>query len=223
MENPSIYPFGLRIDEPVTTLTDIVVALVCWYAWWRLRPYRQPLEMRYFRAFFLLMGVATILGGVAGHGFLYALSFYWKLPGWLLSMVSITLLERAVIFYSRSLLHRSTRHFFYWFNILELVVFAGLAFSQLEFRFVEIHSAYGLMVVVLGFCLYNLYRGRDNRSIRLFIAGVVLSIIAAVIFTGRISISQWFNYIDISHVLMAGTAWLLYRGARLIGHSAQKT
>lgn len=43
------------------------------------------------------MGIATMVGGVIGHGLLYAYSFAWKLPGWLTSMFSIALIERASI------------------------------------------------------------------------------------------------------------------------------
>ncbi|MDZ7847182.1 MAG: hypothetical protein U5L96_10645 [Owenweeksia sp.] len=62
----------------------------------------------------------------------------------------------------------------------------------------------------------NIYKGNTSRAIQLFLSGVALAVLAAVIFTARISISKWFNYIDISHVLMAGTAVFFYHGARLI-------
>lgn len=215
LENPSIYLLGVRIDEPVTMLTDVLVALVCWHAWWQLQRSKSSVaELPFFRLFFLLMGIATFIGGVIGHGFLYALSFEWKLPGWLISMLSITVLERGVIFHTRPLLKEGTVRFFYWFNIIELLIFASLAFTLLEFKFVELHSAYGLMVVVFSFCLYNYWRGSHTRFIQNMITGVVLSMIAAVIFIGRFGISQWFTHADISHLLMAATAVFFYRGAR---------
>lgn len=221
MENPSIFLFGIRIDEPVTSITDILVTVVCWYAWGRLRKIESPLpELFYFRWFFLLMGLATLLGGVLGHAFQYAISFEWKLPGWLISMISITVLERAVIFHSRSILKASTVRFFFWFNIVELLVFAFLAFSQLDFRFVEYHSAYGLLVVVFGFCLHNWIRGYRPDFVRQMMVGVVLSVLAALIFINKIAVSEWLTHADISHVLMAGTAVYFYRGARLLFEKA---
>ncbi len=213
MENPTIYPFGIRIDEPVTTLTDILVGIVCFYAFFRLAKLPSHPFLTYFKWFFGLMGIATVIGGVIGHGFLYAFNFYWKLPGWLLSMLSITFIERVMIEYTSHVLKDSTIRFFKWFNVLELLIFASLAFSTLEFRYVEYHSAYGLLVVVQGFCIYNFYRGNRARSLRLFSYAVFLCIIAAVIFNTHLSISKWFNYADISHVLMALASLLFYRGA----------
>lgn len=217
MLNPSIFPFGIRIDEPVSTLTDVLVSLVCLYAWNDLR--KQPGNNRVvamFTWFFGLMAIATFIGGVIGHAFLYALSFPWKLPGWLISMMSINLLERAVIRYSDPQMKPVFSKFFSRFNILELLVFAGLAFGTLNFEFVEVHSAYGIMVVVFGFALYNYFRGDHGPVVMNLMAGVLFALLAAVIFTMRLSISQWFNYIDISHVLMAMTAWFFYKAAAAV-------
>src|SRR5690606_15052511 len=118
--------------------------------------------------YFLLMGIATLIGGIIGHGFLYALSFYWKLPGWLLSMLAINFLERVMIRFSKPVLTSGGAKFFSWFNVAELVVFAALAFGTLDFLYVEIHSTYGLLVVVFGFCIFNLRRGHGREVILKF-------------------------------------------------------
>ncbi len=213
----SISIFNIRIDEPVTTLTDILVSVICFYAWHKLRKKAKGNQVTgLFTGFFFLMGIATLIGGVIGHAFLYALSFSWKLPGWLLSMVSINLLERAVIKYSDPLMNPAFSKFFSRFNVLELLVFAGLAFGTLNFEFVEVHSAYGIMVVVFGFALFNFFKGNREAEVMLLVGGVICALIAAVIFTMRLSIHQWFNYIDISHVFMAFTAVFFYKAAAKI-------
>ena len=214
MLNPSIYVFDIRIDEPVTTLTDLMVAAICFYAWFSLRKSGSENKIvSMFSWFFMLMGIATMIGGLIGHAFLYALSFSWKLPGWLVSMMSINLLERAVIRYSQPLMKPAFGKFFSRFNILELMIFAGLAFGTLNFEYVEIHSAYGIMVVVFGFALFNFFKGNRGPVVMNLVGGVISALLAAVIFTMRISISEWFNYVDISHVLMAVTAIFFYKAA----------
>lgn len=214
MLNPSIYVFNIRIDEPVTTLTDLMVSAICFYAWYKLRNRDSENKVvAMFSWFFILMGVATMIGGLIGHAFLYALSNEWKLPGWLVSMLSINLLERAVIRYSAPLMKPAFSKFFSRLNILELLVFAGLAFGTLNFKFVEVHSAYGIMVVVFGFSLFNFFKGSRGPVVMNLVVGVIFALLAAVTFTMRLSISEWFNYIDISHVLMAVTAIFFYRAA----------
>lgn len=214
MEQPSIYIYNLRIDEPVTSATDVLVALVSWYAWYRLRSYPSDRVMKLIQWFFLLMGTATFLGGTLGHAWVYYFGLWGKVPGWITSMVGIMLLERAFIFYSDDLLHRSTVRFFYWFNIVEILTFMGLAVGLQNFRFVEYHTAYGLLVVVFGFTLYNWKRGRRNPFLRHALWGVIIAIFTSAVFTLELAISPWFNHSDISHVLMALTAYIFYRGAR---------
>ncbi|MEA2106203.1 MAG: hypothetical protein U9P82_05720 [Bacteroidota bacterium] len=69
-EQPSIFIQNIRIDEPVTTLTDLFVSFVCFYAFYKLNkiPIRNKVHL-YLRYYFLSMGIATAIGGIVGHGF----------------------------------------------------------------------------------------------------------------------------------------------------------
>ena len=63
---PSVNILNVRLDEPVTTLTDIIIAAICFYAFFRLIRIsgKQHLYLTYF---FLILGTGTFLGGVIGH------------------------------------------------------------------------------------------------------------------------------------------------------------
>ncbi len=205
---------GLRILEPVTTMTDLLVSGVCFYALINLfRLERQELYIRYFSFFFLSMGMATAIGGIIGHGFLYAFSFEWKLPGWLTSMLSISLLERASIEYAKPMLKPRLRVFLDRANIIELLVFVTLTFGTLNFLFVEIHSAFGLLVINTPLHLFIYIKTRNEAS-KYMLAGISFAMISAVIFMNEISIDKWFNYFDISHLLMALGSWFFYLTAK---------
>ncbi|MFZ1806565.1 MAG: hypothetical protein WAU36_05060, partial [Cyclobacteriaceae bacterium] len=105
MQQPPITVFNIRIDEPVNMFTDLIVSAVCLIAYYKLTRKQLPGKTQlYFRWYFLLMGLATFFGGVIGHGFLYAFSFAWKLPGWIISMFSIALIERSSIEHARPLI-----------------------------------------------------------------------------------------------------------------------
>ena len=78
ISQPDYVLFGLRILEPVTTITDILVAAVCLYSFWQLN--RGPLSGKtilFMKWYFFSMGLATFLGGIIGHGFLYAFNEHW--------------------------------------------------------------------------------------------------------------------------------------------------
>lgn len=213
LAQPSVDLFGIRIDEPVTTVTDLLVSAVCFYAYARLSKIPSKNKVHWnLKYYFLSMALATLIGGIIGHGFLYLFSFAWKLPGWLTSMFSIALLERASILYARPNIKPKVATFFAWMNIIELTTFVIVTFSTLNFFFVEVHSAYGLLVIVTSFN-FVVYRKRKSEASKLFLVAVGVSAISALIFMNEIGISKWFNHFDISHILMALCAYIFYRGS----------
>jgi hypothetical protein len=216
MNQPSIHLVGLQIDEPVTTLTVLIVSFICFYSFVRLRfiPVQNKVHF-YLQYYFLSMGIATALGGIIGHAFLYALTFEWKLAGWITSMFSIMLVERAAIEYALPLIHNRMGAIFKWVNLFELCTFITLTCIRLDFFFVEVHSSYGLLIVVASLNLYVFMKLKTAGS-KLFLIAVGFSAIAALIYMNKWSISVWFNYNDISHVLMSISALFFYFGARRI-------
>ena len=87
---PTIELFGLPIMEPMVTFTDLWITIVCLFAFLSLRKKAFPgVIHRYMRYYFLIMALATFLGGVLGHAFQYAVGIEWKLPGWLISMIAV--------------------------------------------------------------------------------------------------------------------------------------
>jgi hypothetical protein len=193
--------------------TDLIVSAVCLTAYYKLRKKELAGKTQgFFRSYFLLMGLATFFGGVIGHGFLYAFSFAWKLPGWILSMFSIALIERSSIENARPLVDARIGKFFLILNIIELLTVMSITIYTLNFKWVELHSGYGLLAVVLTFhgFVYLKTRNKGSGSI---IIGVGFASMAALIFMNEISPHIWFNHIDLSHVLIAVAAQFFFRGA----------
>lgn len=211
---PSIHPFGIRIDEPITTLTDLMVSGICFYAFYQTQKREKNSALKYFQWYFLTMGIATAFGGIIGHAFLYALGFVWKLPGWLISMISITVLERAMIEYSKPLLKGRWHHFFGYFNLIELATFAFLSYYYLDFKFVEIHSGYGLIVFVLAFSIYNFIQREegDRAAAKNFIFAVGFAAMGGLVFMTKSGVSPWLNHNDISHIFLCVAAGYFYEG-----------
>jgi hypothetical protein len=217
VQQPSISLLGIRIDEPVNMFTDLIISAVCLIAYYKLTKKKRPGKThRYFRLYFLLMGLATFFGGVIGHGFLYAFSFAWKLPGWILSMLSIALIERSSIENANSLIDPKIGKSFLTLNIIELLTVMTITIYTLNFKWVELHSGYGLLAVVLTFHGFAYSKTRDKGSANIII-GVGFASMAALIFMNEISPYIWFNHIDLSHVLLAVAAQFFFRGALRLG------
>ncbi len=214
MIQPSVEILGIRIDEPVTTLTDLAVAAVCFYASYKLFGWKEKDKVFfYLKYYFLTMGLATTMGGIFGHGFLYLFSFSWKLPGWLMSMFSVMLIERASIEHISPLITKRLARNFKIINFTELCTFVIITYSTLNFFFVEVHTAYGLLFVVASLQVFNFYKTKDTSS-RYFLIAVAISAIAAFFFMNKISINIWFNHADLSHTIMTIGAYFFYKAAK---------
>jgi hypothetical protein len=215
----TIHLCGIRIDEPIVTLTDLLVSVLCFIYAYKIHKSRKPEKtFLYFKIYFFTMGVATFLGGIIGHAFLYVFSFYWKLPGWIMSMISIMFVERGAIEHTRIWLKPEIVRVFGVINILEFMIFLTLTITSLDFFFVEFHSGYGLMFVVLSLEGF-LFLKTKNSTGKYMLAGVGFAALAAIFFIFKISFHHWFNYLCISHVFMAIAATFFYFGTSKIDMS----
>ena len=99
-----------------------------------------------------------------------------------------------------------------WAKIIELLIFMTLTFSSLNFKFVEIHSAFGLLVINTPLHLYVYWRSQSEGS-KFMLIGLGFATTSALFFMNEWSFHKWFNYLDMSHTLMAFGAYFFYQSA----------
>lgn len=218
---PDIFILGLRIQEPVTMATDILVAIVSLYAYSRLRKLpNKGNALRFLKLYFVVIAVAMLFGGIIGHGFIYLLSPAWKIPGWFVSMFSVMLIERSSIEHAQQILPPKLASIFLKANIIELILMMGISAYTLNFLFVQIHLAYGILAVIFPFHLYA-YRKTRNKGSRYMLYGVLVLAVAAFIFNYPIVLNKWFNHHDFAHVLMIITTILFMYGGLFFGQTVE--
>lgn len=211
---PSIEVFGITIMEPMVTFTDLWITAVCLFALYKLvRLDKKGKVHLYMRWYFGIMGVATFLGGILGHAFQYSVGLEWKLPGWLISMLAVMAIERASIMHAQPVINDKFGRFLEVANVVELLTFAVITFSTLNFFFIQVHSAYGLGLVVLPLHFLVYWRTRNEGS-RIFFLTVLFATLAAFFYTSEIGLHTWFNHLDLAHTVMAISMYFFYRGAR---------
>jgi len=127
-------------------------------------------------------------------------------------MVSIALIERAAIGHACRFVRPITGKVFMALNILELLTFMVLTTISLNFKFVQIHCFYGLLVVVLSFHLYTYIKSKDIGS-KLMVQSIIVLAGAAFVFNYPIVIHKWFNHRDLAHILMAIGSFIFLKGA----------
>jgi hypothetical protein len=157
------------------------------------------------------MGLATTFGGLVGHAFYYEFSKSWKLLGWVISMVAIMLIERGAIEHTNIILKKKYLKFLRVMNIVEFSIFLLLTFYTLDFFYVQLHSGYGLMFVVLTI-EFILFLKTKNEASKYIMAGIGFAALSALTFATQFSLHAWMNYLSISHIWMAVATIFIYLG-----------
>ena len=216
MEQPSIDFLHLRIDEPITTATDLVLAAICFYAFIRIRELEYAGRVKwYFKYYFLTLGLGTLFGGLLGHAFKYRLSDEWKLFSWVLVLSSVALMAHALVEMAKPLVRPRICRVISRFNLIVFAVALFFTIWSLAFSPVTYYSIYGMLVVVGSFSFY-IYRKTGRRGMRLLLSAVLVGLVSVLIFRFQWGLSPWFNHRDVSHVILGISIYSFYRAAVLI-------
>lgn len=213
---PAIQIGNLRVEEPITTATDMLLAGICIYAFMKIRRKGTRDRLKwYLKYFFLVLGLSALLGGFLGHAFLYRLAPGWKLVSWLLVIFSVGLMVHATIEMARPLIRNGIPRILGRMNLLILAVAVFFTIWGLAFPPVTYYTLFG-MVAVVGSLSYYIYTRTKERGPAWFLLGVAIGAVSALIYGNEWGLSPWFNHADISHVILSASALVLYKGATLV-------
>ncbi len=212
-QNPTIYLGNIRIDEPITVLTDLIVVCVCVFAFFKTSTSTSSKSVNLYRWFLLVTGLSTLVSAIIGHAFLYAFSFNAKIFGWVTGIASVIFAQFAAISHTKSLFKPNTVNLLIILNSIEVILAFILLFYFNSFVVVEIHSAIGLIVTVsiLEFVNYQHSKSELSKHMLLGIGVAVLAIVCHVL---KLAISVWFNHMDLSHLIIAIAIYIMYLGIK---------
>jgi hypothetical protein len=201
---------GVVIRDPVTALTNIGIfatGLVCYL---RLRKPELQFPHRNWISFFLLVGIAALIGVVV-HGF----SFYTPADlhfhiWWTMGAVQGAGVSLAQFGFTSNVFARF-RKLVIALVSLQFIAFAVLLYVTGSFKVAEVHVAVGLLPIMF----YYLYMGMKGYRPELLIAvGILISGLTALVHTLKLSIDLWFNYNDLAHVLIMISMVVMYKGVQ---------
>ncbi len=210
MDTTHIELFGLTVTEPFTWITNWLVAAFCFYFGHLLyHDKKADRQARYWALFFLIIGIASITGGTA-HGFILYVGQNFHYAAWAITGVAVFAAQLAALEIIR---HSTYYKPLLWLIIVELVVNISAVFIFKHLDVLRINSAVGLLGLVLPL---QLYAWRQKGQIRngIIALGIVSNLIPALIHSMRLSYNRWFNFNDLSHVVMIGCFYIIFVGAR---------
>lgn len=195
------------ISEPMTLLTDYLLAGISGYAGWILfrKNENQRSQKVWAMAFFFLM-----LGAFAGgsyHGFFESPAL-WKITLLTIGFSNFFMLAGSLF----STTSKNVCRILLILSTAKLSIYCGWILYHDEFLTVIIDSAASMGVVTV---LHGLAMVRDHDlGSRLIIGGVSVSVSASIIQASHFTIAPSFNHNDLYHVVQIIAVSLFYQGAR---------
>ncbi|MBR4267544.1 MAG: hypothetical protein IKQ46_16010 [Bacteroidales bacterium] len=224
--------FGeILIQEPMTALTDLIITTVCLIGFYKLYNLSRQNDgyMKNFAYFVLFMGLGTLFAAILTHAFDYVFNpeqltkaeikeLNWKnkfqinlhnLPNWVFNVISTTLFEISVIQRAKYYLKNYNFSIIKWFVVIESTIISILLMYNLSYDIASIHIGIALFVVSmpLQVKIYKKYKAPDAK---LLIIGSLIMLIVVPVMITKFEITKWFNFNDISHVVIATTMYLFY-------------
>ena len=194
----------MTIHEPMTMATDYALGAVA--AWFAFSLFRSSQTSQKFWALaFAALAAGAFLGG-AWHGFVQS-DLLWKATALSVGIASFGMV-------TGSALSVTPGKFLPILAALKLAVYSGWMLFHDEFIYVVVDTGIAFAVVA------GLHLWRFNRWI---LAGVAVSVAAALVQASGFALHAHFNHNDLYHVIQIGAMFLLYRGARRLSDAATPT
>jgi len=198
----------METAEPVTTLTDYLLAAVYLIFAWKLFLHARVARRRsvwWAAAAFVLTAAAAVFGGsfhwMGGN-------VLWKLTVYCMGLASFCLVVAAI--YSAA--GGAARRWLMTAAAVKLVVYLVWITRYDDFRYV-IYDYVVAMMVTLALAAWANYRHVSGGVIWIA-AAILVTFAASAVQHSGLSLHRHFNHNDLFHVIQMGAAWLFYRGFR---------
>lgn len=208
---------NIVIRDPVTAVTNIAMfATALWCRKNMNGDFAKASGIYYWRSFFLFVGIASLIGVVV-HGFSRYTSEtehfnIWLMMSWT-QMIGIAFAQYAAI----ERFYPSLRKVLRFFVVVQLLSFASLMLIKQSYEIAKVHVAIGMAPVLVTGVLYGI---RGHRDALILGYGILISCLPAIVHSQKISLSRWFNYNDIAHLIIIISFIVMQRGILLFEENA---
>lgn len=218
------------ILEPMTALTDFIVTAVCIFGFFKLKALAKKNDnSKSFVYFFLFMGLGTFFAALMSHAFSYVFNpeklskseiamLEWSdkfqinlhnMPNWIFNVISVTFFEIAIIKQAKKYLeYLNTKFYFSIIAIESTLIFAATLYI-LKYDIAAAHIGFALYLIELPLQII-IIRKYNAKEAKFLIIGTLLMLITAPVMALKLQITKWFNFNDISHVVIAVTMYLFF-------------
>jgi hypothetical protein len=209
MFKSSITIFDIELLEISTFVSDTSLGVACLVFYFLSRKNAGSIAQKYISLFFLFMSLSAFVGG-----FSHLLYFYFgdplKFTGWLMSCLSVYFIQSAI---SSDFNDENRRIFYEIISRGQLVLFSFLAMVYMDFMWIKLHIATGLLLTVLP-VMVSYYLSTRIIHYLSVAAGILLAIIPALLHSLPLNLGQWVNMNDFSHYFLIICLYFVFKGFR---------
>lgn len=213
---------GYQIFEPLVFVSNSILFSVTLFSYLRLKVLAHDYA-KHMALFFVFVGTSSLFGAVC-HMVHYNLGetffdiFFFIMNA--LNLLSIYYCFRAAHFFvveKRPRAQKIVNFVTAWIVIL-------LVYSLINNSFLLIKLHAGLVLLYSLIVHFIAARDRTETGSRVVVTGILISFTSFIIHSKKISFHEWFNYKDISHVIIIISLIIIYKGAianakEIVSHS----
>lgn len=205
--------FGFKLFEPMAILTNSIITIYGLFAYLRTLKFDHRIS-RDWALFFLLMGLSCLIASVT-HGVHEQLGNTFMRISWFImnsvSLVCIFFFYRAAFKYSNISKQRNYHAIMNYLVTAWVLGLIVLTYFLNDFLLIKIHAGIVLLYSLIVHAIT--YRNKQAGS-GYIVAGIIVAFFSIIVHSVKFSFGEWFNYKDISHVIMLSSLVLLYHGVK---------
>jgi len=211
--NPTLWIGNFEWREPITTLTDLLTSMVCLSIFIYLKNYKgaKSESFKHYKYYFLFFFFSMFSAAWFGHGLQAYVDFDWKKIGWVLSSFGFLQIEIATLKDVKTYISKKLHNFLNVSFYIQFAILVPLMVYYQNFKIPQLNSTLAFVLFVLPLQSYLYYKTK-NKGHLIIVGTILYAAIPGSIYNNKLSLSPWFNYHDISHVLMAVFMLLIFRG-----------
>ncbi len=209
MEKQFIEIFSLKLLEPGTFISDLLLAFASYYFYTSIKKVAITKYHNQISYFFLFMGFSSFAGAFAHSLFLYTgKSLHYV--SWILTGISGFFIELGISSYINN---DKKRSLFELFIKIKLLAFFIITSIFMDFVVVKINTAIGMLGMVSPILLFRMIKFEKKNNVYVLL-GILLAIIPAFLHKTKFEFAGIFNMNDLSHFFLIICLFLVYFGLK---------
>jgi hypothetical protein len=217
---PSVQFLGLTIHEPTTMVTDLLITMVGWLLASRLlldEKHGRYQSRFYWGVGLLFISLGALLGAIS-HGLAAYLgdtadTLIWKSTVYTVGFSMVFAVGGTL---AGAPLAAGVRRFFWLVNLAAFLTYAAWMINHDDFLYV-IYYYVPAMLLIAALQVWALL-GKQSHGAGWLLAGVVVTLLGAVVQQSGFALHTHFNYNDMFHLIQVVGLLLFFRGiSRLTG------